>query len=62
MEDNLSYKQKWRPPSNNPKHSKIVEWLMRKGIIKNENQANYILLGFALLMVIIAILFPIIML
>ena len=30
-----------------PKPSKMVEWVLKAGVVKNEQQANYVLLGIA---------------
>ena len=51
----------WNPDEyTNSSDSKIVQWLMRHsgGYIKNEQQANYIMIGFVIL-IILAFLFSV---
>jgi hypothetical protein len=38
---------------------KLVTWLLKIGIVKNETQANYVLIGIAALSIILAICIPI---
>ncbi len=33
---------------NTPKESTMVKWVMKSGLVKNEQQANYVLLGLAI--------------
>lgn len=37
-----------------PKGSKMVEWLVKQGITKDEKQAEYVLLGFVIIAIIIS--------
>lgn len=54
--DNLQYSaQSFQ--STQPRSSKITQWTIKcsGGLIKNENQANVVLLGFALVVIVVSL-------
>ena len=50
--DNVQFTNEWRPPRFEPQTPKMVSVLMKYsgGLIKNEKQATYVLIGFVVVL------------
>ena len=56
MSDNIEF-QDWRPEKRKEKTPAMVSLLLKTGLVKDENQANKVLLGITVIATILAIYF-----